>query len=192
MASAKRRPDAVKAVNQRYMASDKYKATRKARREGPARETILEQKRDYHERNSDEINAKRRADREADPDAQRRSRAIERELKGDVLNERDRRWRATHREHLRAYNRLRTFGLTLEQFESMLAEQNELCAICGIHMESSGGVMKNGVQRTGVCVDHDHETGKVRGLLCGHCNKGIGLLRDDPVILAAAIAYLQR
>jgi hypothetical protein len=42
------------------------------------------------------------------------------------------------------------------------------------------------------CVDHDHRTGKVRGLLCNHCNAGLGCLRDDPAVIQSAIDYLKR
>lgn len=82
--------------------------------------------------------------------------------------------------------RLRRFGLTRDDFLDMLEEQGGVCAICGNPETSRGnhGYIKN------LSVDHDHETGVVRGLLCNNCNRAIGLLRDDTSILAAAIAYL--
>jgi hypothetical protein len=74
------------------------------------------------------------------------------------------------------------YGLTLEDYDAMLEAQGGVCAICG------GGPI--GGREKYLCVDHDHETGKVRGLLCGHCNTGIGKLKHDSSILAAAIEYL--
>jgi len=192
MESAKRRPDAVRAADAKYGSSDKCKAKRKERREGPAREKILEQKRRWGALHRDEINAKRRAERKANENQERTRRAVDRELNGDWKNERDRNWRATHREHLQAYQRQRSFGLSPEQFAAMLDEQNDLCAVCHVHMESRGELLPTGRKRTGICVDHDHVTGKVRGLLCSNCNKALGLFHDDPVALEAAAAYLRR
>jgi hypothetical protein len=82
-----------------------------------------------------------------------------------------------------------TFGITLEQYEEMLKNQNYSCAVCGkeeteIHPKSKK--VKN------LNVDHCHSTGKIRGILCGACNRGIGLLKDDPKILLSAIEYLKR
>lgn len=68
------------------------------------------------------------------------------------------------------------YGLEPADYEALLTQQNGLCAICGA------------LER--LVVDHDHETGTVRGLLCAPCNKGIGHLRDDPNVLASALAYL--
>lgn len=72
--------------------------------------------------------------------------------------------------------KLRKYGLTPEQFAQMHADQAGRCAICG---------------DTCRCVDHDHKTGKVRGLLCGSCNRALGFLKDSADICAAAAAYLQ-
>lgn len=73
------------------------------------------------------------------------------------------------------------YGLTLEDYEEMLEAQGGGCLICG----SKGG-------ERGLAVDHSHETGKVRGLLCLNCNAGIGNLRDDVELLKKAIKYLER
>lgn len=73
------------------------------------------------------------------------------------------------------------FGITLEQYTSMLNEQWMMCAMCGKNEEENN-------QR--LCVDHDHETGQVRGLLCNTCNTGLGLLQDNITILRNGVTYL--
>jgi hypothetical protein len=67
----------------------------------------------------------------------------------------------------------------------MLEESGRRCDICG-----AGLVEQNG--RSMACLDHDHATGRVRGILCSNCNTALGLLHDDPVRLAEAIAYLEK
>ena len=74
---------------------------------------------------------------------------------------------------------LRKRGLTLTKYEALLTKQNGLCAIC-----------KQKDQHFGLAVDHCHDTGEIRGLLCSQCNRGLGLFRDDPGRLQAAIHYL--
>lgn len=74
---------------------------------------------------------------------------------------------------------LATYGITAEDYEEMLARQGGKCCVCG------------GLNRgRRLAVDHDHETGRVRGLLCNRCNTAIGLLREDPDLLAEALVYL--
>ncbi len=83
-------------------------------------------------------------------------------------------------------HRLRQFGLTMPDLEKMLEAQAGLCWICGsILVIGSKG-------KTRCCVDHDHETGKVRGLLCAVCNLGIGYLGDSPERMVRASEYLAR
>lgn len=74
------------------------------------------------------------------------------------------------------------YGLTAAGFRKLLAEQGGGCAICGATAANANGGR--------LVVDHDHETGKVRGLLCGGCNTGIGLLGDDAQRVLAAAWYL--
>jgi hypothetical protein len=74
-----------------------------------------------------------------------------------------------------------TFDLTLEHFEDMLEAQCYCCAICGIDIDDS---------RQDFSVDHNHANGKVRGLLCGECNSGLGMFKDNQQSLQKAIDYL--
>ncbi len=81
--------------------------------------------------------------------------------------------------------RLYRYGLTVEAFNQLLVEQDGRCAVCRTDTPS-------GAKGVGWCVDHDHETGQVRGVLCGACNTGIGMLQDDPDVIAAALRYVQK
>lgn len=85
----------------------------------------------------------------------------------------------------RANTLLKTYGITVEQYDRMLVSQAGVCAIC--HKPESMGRL--GVTRN-LCVDHDHITGKVRGLLCASCNFAIGKLGDDPETIRSAAEYL--
>lgn len=83
---------------------------------------------------------------------------------------------------------LRTkFGLTEEAYASMLAGQLGLCAICG-QPETNNG--RSGAVKP-LAIDHDHKSGKVRGLLCDNCNQALGRMEDDPERLEAAARYLR-
>lgn len=77
------------------------------------------------------------------------------------------------------------YGVTLEWYRQKLEEQQNRCAICG---REEVMVIKG--SRVLLAVDHDHATGKVRGLLCTRCNRGMGLLADNKEILMKAISYL--
>lgn len=74
----------------------------------------------------------------------------------------------------------RVYGITPEEYDALAAKQKNACAIC--KQECVTGYR--------LAVDHDHETGRVRGLLCMHCNSGIGNLNDSIPLLQAAIRYL--
>lgn len=80
------------------------------------------------------------------------------------------------------------FGIDRDTYEAMLIAQNHACAICKT-LVGDTAAYRNGVRR--LSIDHDHDSGKVRGLLCSSCNRGIGLLKDSEDVLAAAIIYLK-
>lgn len=83
----------------------------------------------------------------------------------------------------------RCYGMTLEQFDALFESQDGVCAICGNAEET---VHRNTGTKWNLNVDHNHDTGEVRGLLCTPCNRGIGFLRDSPQLLLSALAYLTR
>lgn len=74
------------------------------------------------------------------------------------------------------------YGVTEAQFLSMMLAQASACGICKTPF----------VETRGVCVDHCHETGKIRGLLCHPCNTAIGFLKDSPTICRLAAEHLER
>lgn len=78
---------------------------------------------------------------------------------------------------------LSRYGLTFETYTAILRLQGECCAICKLHMSQ--------MDRR-ICVDHDHETGAVRALLCNNCNAGIGYFRENVGYLEIAITYLKK
>lgn len=81
----------------------------------------------------------------------------------------------------------RKFGISVADYDRLMLEQDGRCASCReaeLHIHRSG-------KKRDLAVDHDHATGIVRGLLCGDCNRGLGLFRDDPVALRAAADYLE-
>ena len=72
---------------------------------------------------------------------------------------------------------MRKYGITLDTYNEMYTEQSGCCKICNEHYDK-------------LHIDHDHNTNRVRGLLCGLCNRGIGCLKDDVLRLQEAINYL--
>ena len=83
--------------------------------------------------------------------------------------------------------KLAVFGLTPEAYAELLEAQGGVCAICGLpeRYYRSGKLLN-------LAVDHDHNTGDVRGLLCANCNRGIGMFSDDAETLRRAAEYLGR
>lgn len=81
------------------------------------------------------------------------------------------------------WSRFKKYGIVKSDYLALKEKQNHKCAIC----EAEEVNLK-----TGLLVDHDHDTGAVRGLLCHHCNAGIGMLRDNITVMKSAIEYLKK
>jgi hypothetical protein len=124
------------------------------------RARMLEESRAYYQANKGKINARERY-RYA-TNAEFHERRLEQSRRS--------------RRRLRLKNH---FGISLEEYDALLAKQNGACAICKKKSARS------------LCVDHCHATGLIRGLLCNKCNRGMGFFEDDAARIRAAIAYLK-
>lgn len=87
-----------------------------------------------------------------------------------------------HKENNRRYLLKKKYGISADEYQQMFEEQHGRCAICGKHQSEF---------YVALCVDHNHETGKIRGLLCNRCNQAIGLLDDDIQRFKVAVLYLE-
>lgn len=90
--------------------------------------------------------------------------------------------RSVSKESIREYQLQHKFGITSSDYTVMLEEQSGVCKICK---------QPEPVKGRSLAVDHCHTTGKVRGLLCGLCNGGLGKFRDNTQLLKEAINYLE-
>lgn len=94
-------------------------------------------------------------------------------------------FRDKHRERLQKQAVCRNVGLAVIDYEKMLIAQDNKCAICRCEETR---VLREKVMR--LCIDHDHKTGRIRGLLCHNCNSGLGKFGDSPDLLTLAAIYL--
>jgi len=192
-----------------YRAKNKERiAQRKKEYRERNKEKIAQQTKEYRERNKEQISAKNKAYRLKDREAKllkRRSnynpqnRKEEYERNKHKISARSREYYLKNKEKIifkhsnyRSNNKDKTakylinkrYGIGVEEFEKMKLRQESRCAICNRHV--------NETKRKVLCVDHDHKTGYVRGLLCHGCNSGIGLLMESEEILLRSIEYLRK
>jgi hypothetical protein len=146
--------------------------------------------------------------RKRNPEMIREHAKRSREKNKDKIKERHRKWRENNKEHVSAKGKKwyqenkehqadrmmrRRVNLTLEQYSEILHQQGGGCAICGATESRKGNqVVRFSVDHDRSCCPGDDSCGRcVRGLLCSHCNLGIGHLRDDINLLESAITYLK-
>jgi hypothetical protein len=123
-------------------------------------------------------------DRKKNPEKYRQRDAQQRIKHAERIKLYNKKWRTEHPavydSTLSKFYRIKyKYGITREEYEKMILDQNGLCGVCGVLMRVPN-------------VDHCHETGKVRGLLCVHCNSGLGSFSDDVNIMRQAIKYLDK
>lgn len=126
------------------------------------------------------------------------------EYKQEYIREHGRKYRDAHREKINAYAKIHSqqrkemfpqkvemqhrkcvlgkdHGMTIDEYDSLFFKQNGMCASCGSKELSPNGYL---------CIDHDHVTGKIRGLLCSRCNLTLGMVHDEITVLESLIDYL--
>ena len=97
----------------------------------------------------------------------------------EVRNVYQRDWKQRNKDRLPHYGRKFRHGILAADYEALVAAQDGRCAICQT------------VPDRDLFVDHDHATGAIRGLLCDLCNRGLGMLQDDPKLLRRAAGYVE-
>ena len=93
-----------------------------------------------------------------------------------------------YRKYKRNRDLIRTYGITLDEADQLFAEQGHCCAIC----KTTDNTSNKGKGTTSFSVDHCHDTGEVRGLLCDPCNLGLGQLGDTEEALERALDYIKQ
>lgn len=121
-----------------------------------------------------------------------------REANSEKIKALKKQWNAENATHIKEYNEKwtldnekyyqdkhlkYTYGISLDDYEVMRQQQQNKCACCGKHEKET--------PRQRLFVDHCHKTGKIRALLCQHCNTALGMVNDDPDILISLISYLK-
>lgn len=81
------------------------------------------------------------------------------------------------------------YSLSRSSYDAMFDQQHGLCWICGFKLNKIRGRLHE--REKSPHIDHDHKTGKVRGILCGLCNRGLGQFKDNPDLLIKAAEYLK-
>ena len=132
--------------------------------------------RKFYKANKEKILAKRKT-----PEGQKRIRESQKKYLSNPKN-RKKRSKAIRKCWLKA-----GYGISLDQYDKMFQEQNGVCAICG---KKETSINQYGVKR--LAVDHDHKTGKIRGLLCFKCNVIIGHLGEDWVLTKKITEYIHK
>ena len=107
----------------------------------------------------------------------------------DRNNLRSKSWSLKNKDRIREYRLNNLFGISTEEYETMMRCQDSVCAIC-LNPEIITNSRCAGIYR--LAVDHCHSTGAIRGLLCSNCNKVLGLFKDSIEIFKRAIEYLEK
>ena len=153
------------------------------RRKPRCRECSKEYMKKYFQKNKEVWNEARR---KIQPEINARKREryrTEEEYRQDAIKK-SKEYRSKNPEKRKDNDLRNMYGLNIEQFQDIIDSQGGGCAICGRQQNREK-------RARSLHVDHDHHTGKIRGVLCSCCNKAIGLFRDDPELLERAAQYLK-
>lgn len=145
------------------------------------REKYLERARQCRQENREVLAEKQRAYHAGNREYIAERSAKWREANRETLAVKKRKYAAENRDHAADYKRERNYGVTRLQYDEMVALGGDGCWVCG----------KTNLSGRQLAVDHDHETGTVRGLLCSNCNSGLGKIGDSLAAVLRMAQYLQ-
>jgi len=131
------------------------------------KEKLLERKKQYYANNKKKCNERDKKYRDNN---------------SEKIKKVKKQYTATHKKETKNLNLKRCYGITIEQYDQMFNVQEGKCKVCGKHQNEL---------KQPLSVDHNHITGKVRGLLCPNCNTILGYAKDDINILQNVINYLK-
>jgi hypothetical protein len=95
-------------------------------------------------------------------------------------------WRENNKSYLKEYSLNKLYGLSLEEYQKLLSDTGGFCPICNVELRFDGNYKNSAV------IDHNHLTGKVRGVTCRGCNCGLGQFKDNPLIVKKALDWLRK
>lgn len=143
----------------------------------------------YYEKNAEKVRERHRTWYAANKETERMRRAEAYARDPEKMRDKSRRWREANPEAFKASaqrtNYKRLYNMSIEERDAKFAAQGFVCDACGTEKPGT-------VRGWGWAVDHDHATGKVRGIICLHCNVALGKVRDSTDHLRKLIAYLER
>lgn len=184
-------PEAAKQKRREYAAKYKERHPEKVKSIDAAKYEKRQEKRKFDleldAKLKEQQNQANRKFREAHPDRIKEAQASWYARNSEHSCRKSNEWKTNNPEREFDTHLMRKYGITREQYEGLLELQQGLCKICG---SPPVGKVKNGPAKR-LHVDHDHQTGQVRGLLCHKCNVMLGNARDDIKILETAILYLK-
>jgi hypothetical protein len=108
------------------------------------------------------------------------------------ISQRDFYCRPCHKTYHRKWYVTKNYGITWKKYKEALATQDNRCFVCRIKFKISDNRTGRRPHRNRAVIDHCHRTGRIRGILCGHCNIALGCLFEDPKIIRALADYVER
>jgi len=146
------------------------------------KERIKERQKSYYLSNKDSVLAYQEKYRQDNPEKLTKVQQTYYEKNSEKKKTAVKKYTTENKEKIRDRELKSKFDISLEDYEQLLKEQNNCCAICEKNQETFSKAL---------AVDHCHTTGKVRGLLCHLCNTALGLFKDDTLLLSKAVVYLE-
>jgi hypothetical protein len=150
----------------------------------PTKESQLKASREWKQRNKDKVAAKQKEWRENNTEKRKIAKKEWTEQNKTHCASYNKEWKTKNPEYFVNKHLETTYGISLDDYNAILAVQDHKCAGCGVDASKA--------QRSKLYVDHCHDTGKVRGLLCQHCNTALGMVKDSIETLSSLISYLKQ